>query len=311
MNDRFDEKELQETLVVEIRDGDEEEDGEDEFDWGDEEEPEEKPKRPSGHHGSSEKKKRRLSRLGRNLLRLILVVSIGVAAYSGFQLYKGMKDYRDSENSYQNLAQNTEGQTEETIVTEKGESYSYTRANFDALAEINPDVAGWLSLENTVINYPVVQGTDNEYYLHHLFTKEVNNTGCIFMDADNAKDFTDLNTILYAHHMRNGSMFAELEGYRDQEFYETHRELLLQTPSGNYLVEPFAGILTDGYTDYIQIDFQDSDSYLAYIDQMRSQSTFQSDVEITSEDRILTMSTCRYDVENGRYAVFAKLTRIE
>lgn len=306
MSDRFDDKELQETMVVEIRDGDESETS-DRPAKAETEEPDHALEQPD----SGKKKKKRLTKLGRWFLRLVLVVSIAVAGYSGFQLYKGIKDYRDSENAYQNLAQNTEGQTEETIVTDQGERHNFTKANFEALAEINPDVVGWLSLEDTVINYPIVQGSDNEYYLHHLFTKEYNNTGCIFMDVDNAKDFSDLNTVLYAHHMRNGSMFAELEGYRDQEYYDTHRELVLQTPSGNYLVEPFAGLLTDGYSDYIQIGFQDSDSFLSYVNQMRSQSTFQSDVTITAEDRILTMSTCRYDVDNGRYAVFAKLTKLD
>lgn len=306
MSDRFDDKELQETMVVEIRDGDESETS-DRPAKAETEEPDHALEQPD----SGKKKKKKLTKLARWFLRLVLVVSIAVAGYSGFQLYKGIKDYRDSENAYQNLAQNTEGQTEETIVTDQGERHNFTKANFEALAEINPDVVGWLSLEDTVINYPIVQGSDNEYYLHHLFTKEYNNTGCIFMDVDNAKDFSDLNTVLYAHHMRNGSMFAELEGYRDQEYYDTHRELVLQTPSGNYLVEPFAGLLTDGYSDYIQIGFQDGDSFLSYVNQMRSQSTFQSDVTITAEDRILTMSTCRYDVDNGRYAVFAKLTKLD
>ena len=311
MNDRFDDKELQETLIVEIRDGDESETDAETSDRTERSEAEEEPNHTSEQTDSGKKKKKRLTRLGRWILRMVLVVSIAVAGYSGFQLYKGIKDYRDSENSYQNLAQNTEGQTEETVITDQGERHNYTKANFEALAKINPDVVGWLSLEDTVINYPIAQGSDNEYYLHHLFTKEYNNTGCIFMDVDNAKDFSDLNTILYAHHMRNGSMFAELEGYRDQEYYNTHKELVLQTPSGNYLVEPFAGLLTDGYSDYIQIGFQDSDSFLSYVNQMRSQSTFQSDVTITAEDRILTMSTCRYDVDNGRYAVFAKLTKLD
>ena len=308
MDDRFEDQKLQETTVTEIRDENENTTGTKPSDGA---EKTEEPNRSSRQPGSGKAKKKRLTKLGRGILRIVLAVSIAVAGWSGFQLYKGIKDYRDSEQSYQNLARETEGETEEELVTEQGERYSYARANFEALAEINPDVAGWLSLEGTVINYPIVQGTDNEYYLHHLFTKEYNNTGCIFMDMDNAKDFSDQNTVLYAHHMRNGSMFAELEGYRNQEYYDAHRQLVLQTPSGNYLVEPFAGLLSDGYTDYIQIDFQDSDSFLAYVSQMRSQSTFQSDVTVAAEDRILTMSTCRYDVENGRYAVFAKLTRME
>ena len=271
----------------------------------DENEPPEPEKKPK------EKKKKKLSKAGIMFFRVVLIVSIATAAYSGFQLYKGLKDYRESENSYTALASETKAESESVVEEETGVTYEYDKANFTALAEINPDVAGWLSLEGTVINYPVVQGTDNDYYLEHLFTRETNHTGCIFVDYRNAKDFSDRNTAMYAHHMRNGSMFAELEGYRKQEYYEAHQQLILQTPEGTYLAEPFAGLLTDGYSDYIQIEFADDDAFLSYVAQMREQSTFQSDVTVTAEDRILTMSTCRYDVENGRYAVFAKLTPME
>ena len=287
------ENQLQETMVVTIED-------------------ENKSKQSISEKKRSPKKgKRKLSKFGRAVLYVILIGSLSMAGYSGFQLYKGMKDYRDSENAYHNLADTTGTNEEEVVTTETGSTYSYTKADFAKLAEINPDVVGWLSLQDTVINYPVVQGKDNEYYLHHLFTGEYNNTGCLFLDMDDAKDFSSRNSIIYAHHMRNGSMFAELEGYRKQEYYETHREMILQTPNGTYLVEPFAGLLTDGYSDYVQIEFADDDAFLAYVAQMREQSTFQSDVTVGAEDRILTMSTCRYDVENGRYAVFAKLTPIE
>ena len=291
--DEFNENELQETLVVNIED-----------ETAEPSEPKQAPEKPK-------RQRKRLSRAGRNILRVILVLSLATAGYSGFQLYKGMKDYRDSENAYQNLAAAAESGSEELVTNDEGEGILYSKADFNALAEINPDVTGWLILDGTVINYPIVQGTDNEYYLHHLFTGEANNTGCIFMDVDNAKDFSDRNTILYAHHMRNGSMFAELEGYRKQDYYETHKELLLQTPTQNYRVQPFAGLLTDGYSDYIQLEFADDESFLSYVNNMIASSTFQSDVKIGPEDRILTMSTCRYDVENGRYAVFAKLTPIE
>ncbi len=115
---------------------------------------------------------------------------------------------------------------------------------------------------------------------------------------------------MYAHHMRNGSMFAELEGYRQQEYYETHKELILQTPDAVYLVQPFAGLLSDGYTEYVQFDFPTDDSFMSYVNDLRAKSTFTSDVEVTAADRIVTMSTCRYDVTNGRYAVFGKLVKI-
>ena len=103
-----------------------------------------------------EKKKKKLSKTGVMIFRVILILSIATAAYSGFQLYKGLKDYRESENSYTALATETKAETESVVEEETGVTYEYDKANFTALAEINPDVAGWLSLKGTVINYPVV-----------------------------------------------------------------------------------------------------------------------------------------------------------
>ena len=288
-NKDMDDLNIEKTQVMEVVDEDEE------------------PKKPKA---PKEKKKKKLSKAGVMLFRVILIVSIATAAYSGFQLYKGLKDYRESENSYTNLANETKTETESIVEEETGETYEYDKANFTALAEINPDVAGWLSLDGTVINYPVVQGTDNDYYLEHLFTRETNHTGCIFIDFRNQKDFSDRNTAMYAHHMRNGSMFAELEGYRQQDYYEAHKELILQTPDAVYLIQPFAGLLSDGYTEYVQFDFPTDESFMSYVNDLRSKSTFNSDVEVTAEDRIVTMSTCRYDITNGRYAVFGKLVKI-
>ena len=110
--------------------------------------------------------------------------------------------------------------------------------------------------------------------------------------------------------MRNGSMFAELEGYRTQEYYEEHKELILQTPDALYLIQPFSGLLSDGYTEYVQFDFPTDESFMTYVNDLKAKSTFNSDVEITPNDKIVTMSTCRYDVTNGRYAVFGKLVKI-
>jgi sortase B len=291
---------IEETQVIKVQD-DEDEPKEEDEENEEEEEEEKKPKK---------KRTKRLSKVGMIFFRLIFVISVGVAAYSGINLYKGLKDYRESESAYTALASETKSEEKEVVEEETGTVYKYDTADFTSLAQINSDVAGWLSLQDTVINYPVVQGTDNEYYLEHLFTRELNHTGCIFIDYRNRKDFSDRNTALYAHHMRNGSMFAELEGYRDQSYYDSHKELILQTPDGVYLVQPFAGLLADGSTDYIQFDFPTNESFMTYVNDMIAKSTFVSDVIIEPTDRIITMSTCRYDVADGRYAVFAKLVKM-
>ncbi|MBQ0038243.1 MAG: class B sortase [Clostridiales bacterium] len=113
--------------------------------------------------------------------------------------------------------------------------------DFNALREINPDIVGWIYIEDTNINYPIAQGPDNSYYLSRMYNKQWDGCGCIFMDYLNSPDFSDSNSVIYGHHMKNGSMFHDLDGYKGQEFYETHKTAYLLTPDKNYQIILFAG----------------------------------------------------------------------
>lgn len=114
------------------------------------------------------------------------------------------------------------------------------QVDFEALARINPDVAAWLILEGTALSYPVVQVQDNEYYLDRLFDGSYNASGCLFLDSRCEARFASPNSIVYGHHMKDGSMFAALDGYKEQEFYEAHPSLLLLTPGGDYEAQVFS-----------------------------------------------------------------------
>lgn len=130
------------------------------------------------------------------------------------------------------------------VPSESGETEStrwWPEVDFEALREINPDLVGWIYIEGTEINYPVVQGADNQYYLKHLFTGEWNSSGCIFLGARNCTDLSDRNSILYGHHMKDGSMFHGLMEYKSQEYYDEHPTVLFLTPDANYEVKIFAG----------------------------------------------------------------------
>ena len=116
--------------------------------------------------------------------------------------------------------------------------------NFKALQAVNPDVIGWIYSPNTTINYPVVQGDDNAYYLKHLADGTENRNGCPFLDVQNRPDFTDDNSIIYGHHMQNGTMFAGISWYEDQSYYDEHPVMYLMTPSATYRIELFSGYIT-------------------------------------------------------------------
>jgi len=179
--------------------------------------------------------------------------------------------------------------------------------DFDALGEINPDIVGWILLEGTQINYPVVQGRDNAHYLNHLFDGRRNATGAIFVDSYNQPGFTDRNTIIYGHHMRDGSMFAVLERYRGQYFFNAHPWIFLLTPERNYVIQLVAGYTSNVQSSAWRLDFADDVEVEAWINERRERSDFVSDAEVRPTDRFVTLSTCSWAFNNARYVVVGRL----
>ena len=170
--------------------------------------------------------------------------------------------------------------------------------DFSALKEINPDIIGWIRAEGTNIDYPIAQTDNNEYYLSHLYNKDWNSSGTIFADYRNADNFSDRNTVLYGHHMKNGTMFNALEEYKDQDFYDVNPTMTLFTPDGDYIIELICGTVEDGNYQFVKFDFDGEESFIKYIEGFRSRSTFVSDVEIQPGDRIVSLCTCSYELAN-------------
>ncbi len=174
-----------------------------------------------------------------------------------------------------------------------------SQMDFEKLLNINPDTVAWITLPDTVIDYPVVQGEDESYYLHHLFTGKRGASGCIFMDMTNAPDFSDRNTVLYGHHMKNGSMFAGLEKFGEQSYYDAHKTMTLFTPSGDHTVEWFAGYGTT--SDRVPTAFESDQAFSDFLAQAVTNSDFETDVQVLPTDRLLTLSTCTYFMYDARY----------
>ncbi|MBP3890622.1 MAG: class B sortase [Solobacterium sp.] len=264
---------------------------------------------PTPKRTATAKKKKKLSKVGLLVMRGILVLSLGVAAFSGWKLYTGLKAYREGNQTYDNLVEYTQaGDTSGGSVE--------AAIDFEALKRINPDFVGWLKLDGTIINYPVVQGADNAYYLEHLFNGDVNHMGCIFMHYGNNKDMTDKNTWIFAHHTNNGSMFYTLENYKSQSFYDEHPQFTFETPDALYLIEPVAGTVLSGDEFGIET-FMPSENYtynsqefMDWVQFFVNQSTFKSNITIQESDQIVTMVTCTDDYHNARYALISRLTKV-
>ena len=182
--------------------------------------------------------------------------------------------------------------------------------NFRALQEVNPDVIGWIYSPDTTINYPVVQGDDNAYYLKHLADGTENRNGCPFLDVQNRPDFTDDNSIIYGHHMQNGTMFAGISWYEDQSYYDEHPVMYLMTPSAPYRIELFSGYITTMDSSAYMQTFGGIREHTDWLKDVSGRSDFRANLEISAYDRVINLSTCAYRFENARYVLHGKLVKL-
>lgn len=181
--------------------------------------------------------------------------------------------------------------------------------NFDMLSNINSDICAWLYNEGTAINYPVVYSRDNIYYLSHNYKKEHSNGGALFVDYRNNRDFSDVNTIIYGHYMRSGTMFGSLASYKNQSYYNKHPYMWLYTPYGSYRLDLIAGYVTTPADDAYTI-FGTTEQMQAFLAGAVQHSTFRSGYDITRVTQTVVLSTCSYEYQNARFVVIGSLVRI-
>ncbi len=226
------------------------------------------------------------------ILNLILVICIGVCAYSAYNLFDIYKDNYDEKVEINEIK-------EIVGVPKPDESQELQKfsVDFNVLQARNPDAVAWIVVENTSISYPIVKGSDNEYYLNHTFDGQENYAGSIFMDYRQPSDFSAKNTFIYGHNVYHGTMFAELANYTKSAYFNEHPYIYLYTPQGNYKLEVFSAYIADATSPSYQLEFATDDEYLTYLSHIRSLSANQNDVSVDVTDKIVTLYTCSY--ENG------------
>lgn len=183
------------------------------------------------------------------------------------------------------------------------------RANLKSLITMNPDVYGFIYVEGTNIKYPLVQSSDNSYYLNHAVTKEYLIIGSIFVDFRCEKNITDnYNTVIYGHNMTDGTMFNSIQKFKNADLFNSSK-IYIYTLEGIFIYEPFAFYETTKNFDYIRTYFAGKNDFYEWLSLMKSQSKFEKDVSLTSNDKILTLSTCTNVHKDGRFALQAKLVQ--
>ena len=252
----------------------------------------------------------------RALLVVLLGVFLGVFIFAAYQLYQTFHGYHEAEKEYSSLSEQfVSSKPAATAAPEEGEQEitvsGLKTVDFDGLKAQNSEIVGWIYSPNSNIDYPVVRGTDNEYYLYHSYTGALNQSGTIFMDTVCEEDLSQNNTILYGHHMNNGGMFAGLEEYRKEDFLLQHPVMYYYTPDETYALEIFSMFVTDGDSDVYAFNFGTDEEYMSYLNTMRSRSDHDVAIDVNEEDHIMTLSTCAYDFDDARYVVLCKIEPIQ
>ena len=171
---------------------------------------------------------------------------------------------------------------------------------------INEDVVGWIEIPDTQIDYPVVQTDNNQFYLTHNIKNERSSHGSIFMDYRNYNDDRDYNTVLYGHNMKDDSMFGDLSAYKDRAFYDGHAYIEYGSLAGTSKWEIFSVYICGLGDSDIRITFHDGDEYVVYLDAIIDRSIYETNIEVTKDDRILTLVTCSYEYDDARLVIHAK-----
>ena len=247
------------------------------------------------------------------ILTLALIVAVAVfcfAAYNLFHIYTEYKKGTDEYNHIEQMAvtERAPESTEEASDTEQGPQPPFD-VDFAALQGVNPDVVGWIYIEALDgISYPVVQGEDNEEYLHTTYENNYNFAGTIFIDYENSRDFSDCNTLVYGHNMKNGSMFGRLKKFsEDQTTYEKSKYFWIFTPEKDYRYEIISAYTTGVNSDTYTLFKGPGDEFQEYLDTIKGYSEIETDdTELTIKDRIVTLSTCTGN-DATRYVVQGRL----
>lgn len=243
---------------------------------------------------------------------LIITTCFCSFCFFSYKIYNYNKEEKEQEKLNNNLL--------ETVVITTSQDNQEDNENsknklpieikFEALKNENKDIIAWLYSEGTPINYPVVQAKDNDYYLRRLIDGTYNQAGTIFVDYKNSSNFEDYNTIIYGHNMKNDTMFGTLTKYKNQEYFNEHKEMYLFTENKNFRIELFAGYTASSESDIYNFP-KNSGTNEKLIKTAISKSTFKSEIEVSNEDRIITLSTCSYAFENARYVLLGVLNEIE
>lgn len=243
------------------------------------------------------------------ILVAIIIVCLSIIGYKYYNYNKDDKlnseiqDLQPVINEASDSDNNSSGENDGQDQSKDGNYVNST--NEDELKSINSDYKMWIQIENTNINYPVVQGSDNDYYLKHNFRKESNISGTVFVESANDID-NDKNIILYGHNMRNGTMFNNITNYKEESFFNEDNKINIIMNNTLYEYEVFSVYVKNVSEVNLAIGFANEDEFINYAYNEADESLYKKDVDFSAEDNLITLVTCSYEFTDARTIVVAR-----
>lgn len=241
-----------------------------------------------------------LARVGNQILGFIASIMIlSMLAYGGYSLWDVYVTYSGAFVS------------SDLLKLKPGMGGASNAPTFEELRAINKDVKAWLTIDDTHIDYPVLQGQDDMEYVNKDVYGEFSLSGAIFVSAYNKPDFSDPYNLVYGHHMDNGGMFGDVMEFIAEDYFDKHRTGKLFLPDRTYDIELYAIVECDAYQSFIYDITKNNSDMGAFQDYVKEAATHYRDIGVTAEDRIISLSTCVDAATNGRAVVLGRIVTTE
>ena len=222
---------------------------------------------------------------------IVLLICLGVLIGCAVYFVNGYLQHKTMEDLHSNAVVSSEENTNKEVPVP---------IDFDKLEKANPDIYAWISIPSVNVDYPILQSeTDNSYYLDHTVNGQKSAYGSIYTENYNDKDFSDFNTLIYGHNMKNGTMFGSLKKFRDSTFFNENRFITVYTKGRILKYEIFAAYTWDNKHILLSRNFENEYNRKVYIDEIFAvrdmNSQINKEIEVTENDKIITLSTCMND----------------
>lgn len=253
------------------------------------------------------------------LVCVILMIFHAVRRKQEEAVYENMRETAVSAERAETETTEEAGSTEAADSTETAANTyeGLPEVDFQTLKETNTDICAWICIPGTQVNYPVLrreeaQNPYDDYYLQHTVEKAAGLPGAIYMEPCNAADFSDANTVLYGHNMKNGTMFGSLHEFENDAFFDAHEDVYVVTPEKTFVYRIYAAATYSDLHIMGSYDFDSAADFERFADSLKEGRSmtdlFREELEVTAEDKLLTLSTCIKGEDDKRFLVVAVLT---